>query len=77
MTTTYLARTALNDLSHAQAELYDHLLSDAGGRCTTCREPEPCRRRNALTATILGYGSLPKRQPGLTKAGLRRTLTDG
>jgi hypothetical protein len=72
MTTTYLARSALDQLDHAQAELYEHLLGDAGGRCVGCGEREPCRRRTALTATILGYGRLPRRQPGRTKAGLAR-----
>src|SRR5205814_1311783 len=39
----------------AQAELYEHLAADAGGRCCTCHEVEPRRRRNALTTTILSY----------------------
>lgn len=70
--TTYRASHALDDLGQAQAELYDHLFADAGGRCTTCHQMEPCTARTALTAVILSYGRLPKRQPGRTKAGLIR-----
>ena len=67
---TYLASSALDDL---QAELKDHLLADAGGRCITCRVAEPCRRRNQLQQTLLNYGQLPKRQPGLTLAPKRQS----
>jgi hypothetical protein len=67
----YLAANG-QQLDQAQAELYEHLLGDAGGRCMGCGELAPCKRRNALTTTILGYGQLPKRQPGRTKAGLIR-----
>jgi hypothetical protein len=70
----YLAASAVEALEQAQAELYEHLLADAGGRCTSCGEREPCSRRNALNATILDYGQLPKRRPGRTKAGLRRKV---
>jgi hypothetical protein len=59
-------------LGRAQDELYDHLTADAGGRCTTCHDIEPCAQRNALTATILSHGRLPQRQPGRTKMGLVR-----
>jgi len=69
---TYLSAVGVDELHQAQAELYEHLVADAGGRCCMCHEVEPCRRRNALTTTILSYGSLPKRQPGRTKAGLVR-----
>lgn len=70
---TVYRSTAVVQLDQAQAELYEHLLSDAGGRCATCHETEPCGRRHELTAAILSYGALPHRRPGLTKAGLRRT----
>ncbi len=70
--TVYLSAVAVDELDQAQAELQRHLTTDAGGRCCTCREIEPCRARNALTATILTYGQLPKRQPGRTKAGLTK-----
>ena len=70
--TTYLSAVAVDELDQAQAELYEHLTADTGGRCCTCQEAEPCRARNALTATILRYGGLPKRQPGRTRAGLLR-----
>jgi hypothetical protein len=68
----YLAASALEQLERAQAELQLHLLTDTGGRCQACGGLEPCDRRNAVTTTILGYGQLPKRQPGQTKAGLRQ-----
>ena len=61
MASTHLSRSVLDALDQAQAELYEHLLGDTGGRCTLCGEPEPCRRRNAVTTTILGYGRLPQR----------------
>ena len=69
---TYLSAVAADELDHVQAELYEQLTADAGGRCCTCHEVEPCRSRNALTAKILSYGRLPRRRPGVTKAGLVR-----
>lgn len=74
MSVLYLAASALEELERVQDELQRHLLADTGGRCEACGELEPCGRRNALTTTILGYGSLPRRQPGRTKAGLRRKV---
>jgi hypothetical protein len=67
-----MSGVAIDDLRDVQAELYEHLVADAGGRCTTCHEPEPCRRRGELHRSLLRYGQLPKRQPGRTKAGLVR-----
>ena len=69
---TYRSAVAVDELDQAQAELQQHLTADAGGRCRTCQEAEPCRARNALTATILRHGRLPRRQPGRTRAGLLR-----
>ena len=69
--TTYLSAAAVEQLDQAQDALYEHLLADGGGRCRSCGEAEPCRRRHELTQTILKYGSLPKRRPGQTKHGLR------
>ena len=60
-------------LHQLHEELYAHLVSDASGRCVVCRRAEPCRRRDELTTAILGCGALPRRRPGLTKAGLRRS----
>ena len=66
----------LVQLSHVQAELYEHLIADAGGRCLACgTDLEPCRRRAELTNILLSRGQLPRRQPGRTKAGLRRKAT--
>jgi hypothetical protein len=73
MPTTYLGAAARYRLDLVQAELYDHLVSDPAGCCLICQQPEPCRKRNELTSAILNYGSLPRRQPGQTRAGLRRT----
>jgi hypothetical protein len=73
MSTTFLGAAARHRLDLVQAELYDHMLSDPAGRCLICHQAEPCPKRGELTTTILGYGSLPRRQPGQTKAGLRRT----
>jgi hypothetical protein len=36
MATTYLAANGKEQLDQVQAELYEHLLGDAGGRCTMC-----------------------------------------
>ena len=68
---TYLSSSATAP-DRAQAELYEHLSADSGGRCTTCREYEPCRRRAELYRILLYYGRLPRRQPGRSRAGLRR-----
>lgn len=59
-------------LDALEDELYAHLVADAGGRCRTCHQMEPCHRRADLTAAILSLGHLPRRRPGQTKAGLRR-----
>jgi len=68
----YLSNDVVQQLDHLQDELYEHLTSDGLGRCAICHRPEPCPARDELTAVILGYGALPRRRPGLTKAGLRR-----
>jgi hypothetical protein len=70
----YLSRSVLDALGQVQAELYEHLFVDAGGRCTGCGELEPCRRRYELHQALLRYGCLPRRVPGITKAGLRRKV---
>ena len=72
VTTTYLSRGRLAQLIRLQTELYEHVIANARGRCEVCHEIEPCLRRNDLTQAILAYGCLPRRVPGLTKAGLRR-----
>jgi hypothetical protein len=60
-------------LHRLQEDLDAHLVSDAAGRCVACLRAEPCRRRDELTVAILAFGALPRRRPGLTMAGLRRT----
>jgi hypothetical protein len=70
--TTYLSGAALNQLQEAQAELEQHLVSGADGRCICCRELEPCASRQRVHALFTQYGRLPRRTAGMTKAGLRR-----
>lgn len=70
--TTYVAGSGRERLHQAQAELYQHLHTDASGRCRTCGEIEPCTTRRTLNQTILGYGSLPRRRPGLTSTPATR-----
>jgi hypothetical protein len=60
--------------SSAQAELYQHLDADFGGRCLMCHELEPCRRRRELHEALLRNGFLPRREPGRTRAGLVRRV---
>jgi hypothetical protein len=64
--------SALDGLERVQAELQAHVVTDTGGRCAGCGQAEPCRPRDTLTGIILSFGQLPVRQPGATKAGLRR-----
>lgn len=68
----YLSRAGREVLQRIQAELADHLASGTDGRCTGCRELEPCRRRNELTDELLRYGCLPQRRPGCTHTTDRR-----
>jgi hypothetical protein len=70
--TIYRTAAGRRQADEAQRELDDHLVTALSGRCVGCGETEPCGRRSALTATILSYGRLPRRRPGLTRAGLRR-----
>jgi hypothetical protein len=72
MTATYISASGRARLEALQATLRDHLATDAGGRCVGCDGSEPCWQRAELTGAILAYGQLPRRRPGLTRAGLRR-----
>jgi len=65
----------LTRLDEIQDELYQHLLADPAGRCTTCAETEPCHRRDELGQALVRYGRLPRRRPGFTRAGMRRMGT--
>jgi hypothetical protein len=73
---TYLSSggAVLVQLGALQAELYEHLASDTGGRCRCCQEPEPCRRRSELHNELVRNGFLPRREPGRTYAGLVRRV---
>lgn len=62
---TYLSQAVIVELDQAQAELYEHLFADTGGRCAGCGELEPCGRRNALTS-IRQRSSIPPDRIGLT-----------
>ena len=68
---TYLAEAAIQYLDEAQAELERHLVTRPDGRCTSCGGVEPCRTRERLGSVFALYGRLPKRRPGVTRAGPR------
>jgi hypothetical protein len=69
VSTTYVASSGREQLDQVQAELYDHLLADPGGRCQTCREIEPCTARGTLNARHLEQDHLGLRQPAASAAG--------
>jgi hypothetical protein len=69
--TVYLSEVALAQIDAAQAEMERHLVSDMGGRCAACGALEPCAGREALQRVFMRYGHLPRRRPGLTRAGVR------
>jgi len=62
--TTYLSHA----LDYDEVELQRHLISATSGRCATCGEPEPCRRRLELSGQLAVLGRLPRRQPGVVGA---------
>jgi hypothetical protein len=66
-TTTYLSTYVLRKLERAQEELNRHLVSGADGRCLTCGEVEPCRRRELVGTVFAKYGRMPRREPGITR----------
>ena len=61
MGTTYATATT----DREDAELHQHLVSDAAGRCLVCREHEPCIRRQILARVLTASGRLPRRRPGV------------
>jgi hypothetical protein len=65
----------LEHLDRAQAELERHLVTGLDGRCTGCRQVEPCAERARIEAVFIEYGRLPKRRPGVTRAGIRQIET--
>jgi hypothetical protein len=75
MTTTYLGQVAREQLDRAQAELEQHLVTGLDGQCVACGELEPCGARVRLAAVFARYHRLPRRRPGVTRAGLRRSAT--
>ena len=68
----YLARSAVDCLNEAQAELEHHLVTRRDGRCATCGGVEPCAARERLEAVFARYRCLPRRRPGVTRVGQRR-----
>ncbi len=70
---TYFGATAVDQLVQAQAEPERHLVNGPDGRCIGCGGVEPCRARVRLEAVFALYGRLPKRRPGVTMVGMRRT----
>jgi hypothetical protein len=77
VTTTYLASAVLQQLDHAQAELDRHLATRADGRCMACLQPEPCPARITANATLVRYGRLPRRRPGLAHVEAGRVESGG
>lgn len=56
--------SALRGAEAARTVIAAHLRSDAGGRCLTCGEIEPCRQRNTAHMALFGHGrQLPRRTP--------------
>jgi hypothetical protein len=53
-----------NRLTVAQMVIDKHVAADAGGRCLTCGEVEPCEARRAAHLVFTTYGRLPHRRVG-------------
>jgi hypothetical protein len=53
-----------NYLDRAQQVINAHLRSNAGGRCETCGELEPCEARSLAESAFRIYHRLPRRTPG-------------
>ncbi len=48
----------------AHQVISEHLRSDAGGRCLSCQEMEPCPQRATAHAALFGHNrQLPRRRP--------------
>jgi hypothetical protein len=71
VTTTYASAAVQQRLDQAHAELEQHLVSTPSGRCAACGGFEPCTVRDTLQRILTCHGRLPKRRPGLTRAGER------
>jgi hypothetical protein len=65
--TLYLSGSALEAIEEAQHELDSHITSGPDGRCLGCCHDEPCERRLIALRTLVRYGQLPKRRPGLAR----------
>jgi hypothetical protein len=65
--TTYLSTSVLLQLDWAQSVIDRHL-----GECVVCGTHEPCAERRSAEAIFARYGTLPKRTPGRTNAGVSR-----
>lgn len=68
----YSATVTVGDDEQAQQLIDQHLLSDAGGRCTACGGQEPCFPRSLARTVLLANGRLPRRTP---RATLRQQQT--
>jgi hypothetical protein len=68
--TTYLARTVLDQLEHAQAEVDRHVAAGIDGRCLSCGEEQPCTGLLTANQTFASYERLPTRRPGLASRGI-------
>jgi hypothetical protein len=71
---TYVSASARAQLDQAQADLERHLVTGLDGCCRSCGDLEPCRERGRLGAVFARYDELPRRRPGVTGVGVRRTI---
>jgi hypothetical protein len=51
-------------VENVQAELDQHLITDAAGHCVTCGEMEPCQPRGLAHLAFEMLNALPHRRPG-------------
>jgi hypothetical protein len=76
----YLARSARDMVTAAQAVLDAHVVNAPDGLCTSCGVPGPCRGHLDALQTLARYGRLPRRRPGASvprsiSRGVQRTPT--
>jgi hypothetical protein len=67
----HLSATLLEHLDRVQAEIDRHVAAGPDGRCLGCSREQPCPPLRRAAATLLRYGRLPARRPGLASRGVR------
>lgn len=70
MCTVYLTAAAQAELDAAQDVVNQHIVD-----CPRCRADRPCYERIEAERIFVRYGRLPRRTPGLTRAGVRQVGT--